>query len=145
MSDNQRPAEPRDPELVLPFTVFRDVVRYPDLILILPYESSEGWFADYQKIVKVAALEDRWFGPYTEGERGQPFIGHVFYDIHQIRECKVRDVPQSDWLKNLGPTRPQQWMQHYKRGPHSPVRIYHMNRVTYNLQTFNREYGWGLK
>jgi len=143
MSDSQRPE--RDPELVLPLTVFQDVVRYPDLVMVLSYESSEGWFADYNKIVKIVGIDDQLFGQYTEGDRSAQFTGHVFYDICQIRECRVRDVKVIEWMKNLGPQTPRDWMQYKRKGPNSPVRVYHMNKVTYNLRAFNKEFGWGMR
>lgn len=140
---NLRPEKP-DPELVLPLTMFGDVVRYPDLVLILPSDSSEGWFARFEQIVKVAAVEDSLFQQDDPPRKG-PFLAHVFYDITQIRECKLKDVKGREWYKSLGLNTPQEWIRHYKKAPSSVVRVYHLDMINYNLKDFNKSYGWKLK
>lgn len=144
--NNPHRPEPQHPDLILPMSLFQDVVRYSDLVMVLPYYTSEGWFADYLRIVKVSTVLDRdFFAWQEEGVKPEQFQGHVFYDVQSIRECRARDVTVREWYKNLGPGDLRSWCRHRKAAPGTPVRVYHLNKITYDLRQFNRDYRLGFQ
>jgi hypothetical protein len=134
-----------DPELVLPMSLFGALVSMPYFVCVLPFSSPEAYFADFHRIVKVAGIDDRVW--HAEGGRppSERSSAHIFYDVQQIRECLVRHVAKSEWDRNLGPNSLGSWVNYRKMGPNTPVRVFHMKKVTYNLRDFNKEYGWRFK
>lgn len=140
--DNQFNSPP--PDIVMPKSMMYQLAARPYIVMILPSESKEGWFADYEKIVKFGCVSDQEYDDFFEEREIKQLHGHMFYDVRQIRQCRLQDVLQKEWWYNFGPPTPQAWAEHYEQPLRSIVRVYHLSRVSYDLASFNQSYRWGL-
>lgn len=112
------------------------------ITFIVPYEPNV--FVDFRHSVKVTTLTLEDYADFTETNYFDEETSKetLFFDIVQIRDCRLSEVSRKEWYYHCGPPNGQQWKSmfpaKYSRNSDPIVKVLVVKPINYSLKSLNR-------